>query len=316
MVRLRRRGPVNEVARICFHKAPGTRYRSTLHRADGAVIGLEGGSWNRIGGPVGHIPHDLAHLVVDGPRALGRARRGRSGAERGVRRRPTAAACVHPRQGAPAGRRRGPQAGRDPGSGDRRRHPHRSAGRHGCAPARRRHSLVAPGTHHRRVRRARRASASGRTRMGPASRRRRHLPACGGRRRPAADGHLRAGGHAACHVGTASATLASALGEPLDERADAVQSSDSRPACSSCLGSPAPPMGPGAGDPVRLAAELLVMPPFGRVRARAGPCAACCRCLAGDATRILALPRIVQAWGHRPGDAASGTESRRGHSNP
>jgi hypothetical protein len=36
------------------------------------VIGLEGGSWNRIGGPVGRIPHDLAHLVVE--QELGLAR--------------------------------------------------------------------------------------------------------------------------------------------------------------------------------------------------------------------------------------------------
>jgi hypothetical protein len=51
--------------RIAVHKGHGTRYRSTVHRADGAVVGLDGGSWNRIGGPVARVPHDLAHLVVE-----------------------------------------------------------------------------------------------------------------------------------------------------------------------------------------------------------------------------------------------------------
>jgi hypothetical protein len=58
--------------RIEVHKSPGTRYRSTLYRADGVVVALEGGSWNRIGGPVGRVPHDLAHLVVE--QELGLAR--------------------------------------------------------------------------------------------------------------------------------------------------------------------------------------------------------------------------------------------------
>jgi hypothetical protein len=60
-----RRRTVAEPTRIYFHKGDGTRYRSTLHRPDGAVIALEGGSWNRIGGPVTRVPHDLAHLVVE-----------------------------------------------------------------------------------------------------------------------------------------------------------------------------------------------------------------------------------------------------------
>lgn len=59
-----RTGP-EDVTRIEVHKDHGTRYRSTVHRADGAVIALDGGSWNRIGGPVGRVPHDLAHLVVE-----------------------------------------------------------------------------------------------------------------------------------------------------------------------------------------------------------------------------------------------------------
>jgi hypothetical protein len=60
-----RRRAVAEPMRICFHKTEGTRYRSTIHRPDGAVIALEGGSWNRIGGPVARVPHDLTHLVVE-----------------------------------------------------------------------------------------------------------------------------------------------------------------------------------------------------------------------------------------------------------
>jgi hypothetical protein len=51
--------------RIDFHKGPTTRYRSTLHRRDGVTVALEGGSWNRIGGRVGRVPHDLAHLIVE-----------------------------------------------------------------------------------------------------------------------------------------------------------------------------------------------------------------------------------------------------------
>jgi hypothetical protein len=57
--------PLDAVTRIEFHQGTGTRYRSTLHRLDGAVIALDGGSWNRIGGPVGRVPHDLAHLIVE-----------------------------------------------------------------------------------------------------------------------------------------------------------------------------------------------------------------------------------------------------------
>ena len=51
--------------RIDFHKGPTTRYRSTLHRHDGVTVALDGGSWNRIGGGVGRVPHDLAHLIVE-----------------------------------------------------------------------------------------------------------------------------------------------------------------------------------------------------------------------------------------------------------
>ena len=58
--------------RIDVHKTPTTRYRSTLHRRDGVLVALEGGSWNRIGGAVGRVPHDLAHLIVE--QELGLAR--------------------------------------------------------------------------------------------------------------------------------------------------------------------------------------------------------------------------------------------------
>ena len=50
---------------IDFHKGPRGRYHSFLHRSDGVVVRLEGGSYNRIGGAVGRVPHDVAHLVVE-----------------------------------------------------------------------------------------------------------------------------------------------------------------------------------------------------------------------------------------------------------
>lgn len=43
----------------------GTRYHSFLHRFDGVVVRLEGGSWNKVGGPAGRVPHDIAHLLVE-----------------------------------------------------------------------------------------------------------------------------------------------------------------------------------------------------------------------------------------------------------
>jgi hypothetical protein len=36
-----------------------------LHRADGVLVRLEGGSYNRISGGVGRVPHDVAHLIVE-----------------------------------------------------------------------------------------------------------------------------------------------------------------------------------------------------------------------------------------------------------
>ena len=46
-------------------KGPTRRYHSVLHRGDGVEIELEGGSWNKIGGPAGEVPHDIAHLIVE-----------------------------------------------------------------------------------------------------------------------------------------------------------------------------------------------------------------------------------------------------------
>lgn len=50
---------------IDFSKQPAGRYFSVLHRADGVAVRLEGGSYNRIGGSPGRVPHDIAHLVVE-----------------------------------------------------------------------------------------------------------------------------------------------------------------------------------------------------------------------------------------------------------
>ena len=46
------------------------RYRSRLHRPDGVEVELDGGSYNRVGGPDAELPHDLAHLVVEDELAL------------------------------------------------------------------------------------------------------------------------------------------------------------------------------------------------------------------------------------------------------
>jgi hypothetical protein len=34
-------------------------------RGDGVEVELEGGSYDRVGGPAGEVPHDLAHLIVE-----------------------------------------------------------------------------------------------------------------------------------------------------------------------------------------------------------------------------------------------------------
>jgi hypothetical protein len=50
---------------IDFHKGRRGRYHSVLHRSDGVSVRLEGGSYNRIGGGAGRVPHDIAHLIVE-----------------------------------------------------------------------------------------------------------------------------------------------------------------------------------------------------------------------------------------------------------
>lgn len=48
-----------------FVKRADGRYHSLFERADGVSIHLEGGSYNRIGGKVERVPHDIAHLIVE-----------------------------------------------------------------------------------------------------------------------------------------------------------------------------------------------------------------------------------------------------------
>jgi hypothetical protein len=50
---------------IEFFKPERRRYRSVLHRPDGLVIELDGGGYNKVGGPARELPHDLAHFVVE-----------------------------------------------------------------------------------------------------------------------------------------------------------------------------------------------------------------------------------------------------------
>ena len=50
---------------IEFYKGAGQRYRSVLHRSDGVKVELDGGGYNKVGGPAGRVPHDLAHFVVE-----------------------------------------------------------------------------------------------------------------------------------------------------------------------------------------------------------------------------------------------------------
>ncbi len=46
-------------------KGQGTRYHATMLRGDGVTVRLEGGSYNKIGGPVRRIPHDIVHRIVE-----------------------------------------------------------------------------------------------------------------------------------------------------------------------------------------------------------------------------------------------------------
>src|SRR5918996_112992 len=50
---------------IEFFKPERRRYRSVLHRRDGLVIELDGGSYNKVGRAARELPHDLAHFVVE-----------------------------------------------------------------------------------------------------------------------------------------------------------------------------------------------------------------------------------------------------------
>ena len=50
---------------IDFHKRARRRYHSILHRRDGVLIQLEGGSYNRVGADVPRVPHDISHLIVE-----------------------------------------------------------------------------------------------------------------------------------------------------------------------------------------------------------------------------------------------------------
>lgn len=52
-------------AKIEFLKGDGRRYRALLHRPDGVDVAFDGGAFNRIGGAVGELPHDIAHLIVE-----------------------------------------------------------------------------------------------------------------------------------------------------------------------------------------------------------------------------------------------------------
>ncbi|MDA0182085.1 hypothetical protein OJ997_17400 [Solirubrobacter phytolaccae] len=54
---------------IAFHREPRGRYHSIFTRPDGAVLKLQGGSYNKLGGGV-RVPHDIAHLIVEQTLAL------------------------------------------------------------------------------------------------------------------------------------------------------------------------------------------------------------------------------------------------------
>lgn len=54
---------------IKFHREPLGRYHSTFTRADGAILKLQGGSYNKLGRGV-RVPHDIAHLIVEQTLAL------------------------------------------------------------------------------------------------------------------------------------------------------------------------------------------------------------------------------------------------------
>lgn len=55
--------------KITFHREARGRYHSIFERPDGAVLKLQGGSYNKLGGGV-RVPHDIAHLIVEQTLAL------------------------------------------------------------------------------------------------------------------------------------------------------------------------------------------------------------------------------------------------------
>jgi hypothetical protein len=62
--------PERMTAPVEFIKGEASRYRSVLHRPDGVDIEFRGGSYNKVGGRPGAVPHDVAHLIVEDELAL------------------------------------------------------------------------------------------------------------------------------------------------------------------------------------------------------------------------------------------------------
>jgi len=52
---------------VTFHREAGSAYHSLARRPDGVVVRLKGGSYNRLDPP---LPHDVAHLVIEGELGL------------------------------------------------------------------------------------------------------------------------------------------------------------------------------------------------------------------------------------------------------
>jgi hypothetical protein len=50
---------------VGFQKGATRRYTSLFRRDDGVLVAFEGGSYTPIGGSVGELPHDMAHLIVE-----------------------------------------------------------------------------------------------------------------------------------------------------------------------------------------------------------------------------------------------------------
>jgi hypothetical protein len=50
---------------VAFEREGGRRYRSTFARGDGVRVAFQGGSYTSVGGVIGELPHDMAHLIVE-----------------------------------------------------------------------------------------------------------------------------------------------------------------------------------------------------------------------------------------------------------